>query len=90
MLISGPVTFGSLLSFCYQAFLSLNVRFATAIDTRCYKLYYHDVLAQHEKKCINTTTTRPSHVPIRKLCPSRGLEILFSQRPEMDTTLHCL
>lgn len=40
-------TFGSLLSFCYQACLLLNVRFATAVDTKCYKLYYHDVLAQH-------------------------------------------
>ena len=35
------------------------VRFSTAIDTRCYKLYYNDVLAQHSRKGINPIITHP-------------------------------
>ena len=42
-----------------QACLLFNVRFATAIDTRCHKLYYNGVLAQHARKGINTIITHP-------------------------------
>jgi hypothetical protein len=45
--------------FCCEACLLLNVRFATAIDTRSYKLYYNDVLAQRARKGISTIITHP-------------------------------
>ena len=35
-----------------QACLLLNVRFATAIDTRSYKFYYNDVLAQRARRVL--------------------------------------
>lgn len=37
----------------------LLLRFATAIDTRSYKLYYNDVQAQNARKGIDAIITHP-------------------------------
>jgi hypothetical protein len=59
VMLQGLMIAGVFALLCCQACLLLNVRFATALDTRSYKLYYNDVLAQHARKGINTIITHP-------------------------------